>query len=272
LAFTGHWLLITDYWPLITDNWALATDHRSLKTEDAMKTGQDILTVARPHAEANDTYVFGALTPVNHTGPGPWDCSKFVSAMVYQGGGVIYGCEDNAADPGRCYGGTVYWERDVLAKGIMISPALAAAIPGAAVLRFVQGDAEHHIVLSDGKGGTIEANCTRLGTIFSTLHGRRWSTGILVPGVDYGPRPQSLPLAPPAGGVWRLGPSLMRGKEVFDIQCRLKNLGYLPTGKTDWVYGPETAAAVADFQKGHGVLVVDGECGPATLAALEIQV
>lgn len=238
-----------------------------------MKTGQDILNAARPHAEANDPYIFGALTPVGFKGPGPWDCSKFVSAMVYQGAGIIYGCDNDRADPLHCYGGTVYWERDAHLKGSMIPVVQAAAIPGAAVLRFTAGEPDHHIVISDGKGGTIEAACTRLGTIFSTLHGRRWSTGILVPGVDYGPLPKwadTVPLASP-GAVYRLISPYMRGEAVFKVQCRLEDLGYFLPVQTDWVYGPETAAAVADFQRGHGGLVVDGECGPATLAALEIK-
>jgi hypothetical protein len=155
----------------------------------------------------------------------------------------------------------------------MITPEQAAAIPGAAVLRFTSGDADHHIVLSDGHGGSIEANCTRRGTIFSTLHGRRWSSGILVPGVDYGistgKMPVPLEIQPPAGVVYRVTyPALMRGEAIFKIQCRLKDLGYLPDGPTDWIYGPKTAAAVLEFQEGHGGLVADGECGPLTLKAL----
>ncbi len=71
--------------------------------------------------------------------------------------------------------------------------------------------------------------------------------------------------------VYRLTSPRMRGSMVFAIQCRLNHLGYLPKGPFDWVYGPGTAAAVAEFQKAHGALVVDGEVGPLTLAALEIK-
>ena len=59
--------------------------------------------------------------------------------------------------------------------------------------------------------------------------------------------------------VYRLTSPRMRGSMVFAIQCRLNHLGYLPKGPFDWVYGPGTAAAVAEFQKAHGALVVDGE-------------
>jgi|GEM_PF-983142 hypothetical protein len=87
------------------------------------------------------------------------------------------------------------------------------------------------------------------------------------PAQDYDPYASLFGSPLQAQAVYRLG---SKGEAVFKIQCRLKNLGYFPTGRTDWIYGPETAEAVAAFQRGHGGLVVDGECGPATLAALEI--
>ncbi len=98
-------------------------------------------------------------------------------------------------------------------------------------------------------------------------------SGDWYPGQDYDPfGPQAgtpaPPGAPPAPTVYRPG---MRGEAVFKIQCRLQNLGYLPDGQTDWVYGPKTAAAVAEFQKGQG-LNADGIVGPLTLKALEIQI
>ena len=226
--------------------------------------------MARPHAAANDPYFFGAMKPVaDFASHKPSDCSKFASCCVYGATGIIYGCDNNRAEPLHAYGGTIYWHRDALALGIMIAVEQAAAIPGAAVLRFVEGEPCHHIVLSDGQGGTIEAASTRLGVICDTLHGRRWSTGILVPGVDYGPLPAVLPVQPPAGVVYRLTAPLMRGQKVFEIQCRLNHLGYLADDQTDWVYGPKTAAAVLNFQRAHG-LVADGEVGPRTLAALTL--
>ena len=60
---------------------------------------------------------------------------------------------------------------------------------------------------------------------------------------------------------------LMRGDDVLAVQARLSALGYAP-GPIDGGYGPTTAAAVKDFQAGHG-LTVDGKVGPQTLAALE---
>lgn len=79
--------------------------------------------------------------------------------------------------------------------------------------------------------------------------------------------PQAGTPAPPV--VYRLTSPTMRGEAVFKIQCRLNHLGYLRSDQTDWIYGPKTAAAVQDFQKGHG-LVADGAAGPLTLAALGV--
>ncbi len=69
--------------------------------------------------------------------------------------------------------------------------------------------------------------------------------------------------------VYRLTSPMMRGEPVFKIQCRLNHLGYLAGDQTDWVYGPKTAAAVADFQRDHG-LTADGIAGPLTAAKMGI--
>ena len=60
---------------------------------------------------------------------------------------------------------------------------------------------------------------------------------------------------------------VMRGEDVLAVQTRLAALGYAP-GPIDGGYGPTTAAAVKDFQAGHG-LEADGKVGPQTFAALE---
>jgi N-acetylmuramoyl-L-alanine amidase len=57
-----------------------------------------------------------------------------------------------------------------------------------------------------------------------------------------------------------------RGREVRNIQSRLKDWGYY-TGAVDGIYGSKTVAAVKKFQKKHN-LRVDGIAGPATLSAI----
>jgi N-acetylmuramoyl-L-alanine amidase len=60
---------------------------------------------------------------------------------------------------------------------------------------------------------------------------------------------------------------MMRGDDVADLQRRLGALGF-DAGKIDGLYGPDTASAVADFQRNAG-LTVDGIFGPDELRALE---
>lgn len=57
-----------------------------------------------------------------------------------------------------------------------------------------------------------------------------------------------------------------RGTEVRNIQTRLKSWGYY-SYSVDGIYGWRTAEAVKKFQRKHG-LMVDGICGPATLAKI----
>lgn len=56
------------------------------------------------------------------------------------------------------------------------------------------------------------------------------------------------------------------GSEVRNIQSRLKSWGYY-SYTVDGIYGSRTEKAVRWFQSKHG-LVIDGICGPATLAKI----
>ncbi|MDQ1395286.1 MAG: N-acetylmuramoyl-L-alanine amidase [Acidimicrobiaceae bacterium] len=60
---------------------------------------------------------------------------------------------------------------------------------------------------------------------------------------------------------------MLRGDDVATLQRRLSALGF-DTGRVDGIFGPQTARAVADFQRNVG-LTVDGTCGRDTLAALQ---
>ena len=63
-------------------------------------------------------------------------------------------------------------------------------------------------------------------------------------------------------------PTGREGPEVADVQKALLALGYkLPTHGVDGIRGPETVAAVKEFQQANN-LTVDGDPGPDTIAAL----
>jgi hypothetical protein len=231
-----------------------------------MVTGADILQKAK--TRLGDSYVFGALTPVGAPDPRVFDCSKLASWAVYQAARLIYGADRDSGNPLEVYGGTVYWNRDARSLGNIISLDAAAATPGAALLRLATASRCGHIVISDGLGGTVEAHSTAAGVIASTLHGRRWDLGILVPGIKY-QAAQPIPVKPPAAPIYRLTLPFMSGPEIVRLQEALnKWLGPQGFLVADGVYGPRTERAVAAFQRSQGSLAPDGEAGPATLKAL----
>jgi N-acetylmuramoyl-L-alanine amidase len=59
---------------------------------------------------------------------------------------------------------------------------------------------------------------------------------------------------------------MLRGDDVATLQRHLGSLGF-DAGRVDGIFGPQTHAALVDFQRNAG-LTVDGICGPATLQAL----
>ncbi|MFI5041888.1 MAG: peptidoglycan-binding protein, partial [Acidimicrobiales bacterium] len=60
---------------------------------------------------------------------------------------------------------------------------------------------------------------------------------------------------------------MMRGDDIADLQRRLGALGF-DAGKVDGIFGPDTAQALAEFQRNAG-LSVDGVFGPAEMLVLE---
>ena len=60
---------------------------------------------------------------------------------------------------------------------------------------------------------------------------------------------------------------MTRGDDVADLQLRLGNLGF-DAGWLDGIFGPDTEAAVRDFQHNQG-LSADGTVGRTTVAALD---
>lgn len=60
----------------------------------------------------------------------------------------------------------------------------------------------------------------------------------------------------------------LRGDDVAELQSALGRLGF-DCGRVDGILGPDTSAAVADFQRNCG-LPTDSVCGPDTVRALGV--
>jgi hypothetical protein len=173
---------------------------------------------------------------------GPWDCAEFVSWMVFQVPGILYGCDRDFGDPATADAFTGFWERDAKSLGGIISIEQAACTPGAALLRFPQAGATGHIVISDGKGGTVEAHSSADGVTELAVNNRHWDTGVIVTGIRY-TQCTSVAVRPPEAAIFRLTTPPMRGDKVLAIQQALKLTGFDP-GSLDGEVGPKTAAAL----------------------------
>jgi Putative peptidoglycan binding domain len=230
------------------------------------KTGNDIIDLARGHI--GESYVLGARAPMSNSGwKGPWDCAEFSSWCLYHVTGILFGVEPRN-DPILADAYTGYWAQQAKEAGAIIPLDQAASVAGAFVLREPATGRTGHIVISDGKGGTIEAHSSNQGVIASILGGRRWDYGIMVPGIRYFSAIIPVEVAPPPAGILRLTNPMMRSEEVQKLQKILAKKGFNP-GAIDGVFGPQTEAALADFQEQQGLLV-DGELGPVSRMALGI--
>jgi hypothetical protein len=230
-----------------------------------VRAGHPVIEVAEKHL--GETYVLGARTPMADAGwHGPWDCAEFASWCVFRATGVLYGTQPR--EPVRADAYTGYWADQALADAANVDIALAARTPGALLLRVPAAGRIGHIAISDGLGGTIEAHSKARGVCRDIVDGRRWSFGVLVPGVTYFANDAPVEVTPPPAGLLRVTEPLTRGPRVRAVQKALREQSYHP-GPLDGVYGPQTASAVRDFQAAHG-LVADGEVGPLTAKALGV--
>jgi N-acetylmuramoyl-L-alanine amidase len=231
-----------------------------------MATAKQLLTLARKHL--GEAYVLGALAPKgNSQWRGPWDCAEFASWCVYQASGQVFGCRPRGGNPDTVDAYTGYWAEDAIITGQEVAVGLAAATPGAFLLRR-PGGAIGHVAISAGDGKTIEAHSTKRGVIEGGAAGRRWDTGVLVPGIQV--ELPDAPLPVPAGGiVIRLKDPHMTGRLVREVQKALGAAGF-NVGGVDGAFGPQTAAAVRGFQLRKG-LAVDGEVGALTAKALGVS-
>lgn len=243
----------------------LPADNRP-EAPPGQKTGAGLLKRAREHI--GEEYLNILVPKDDPTWHGPWDCAEFMSWLVYQEAGIIYGCTDDEAPPSEADAYTGAWKRDAKRLGRLVSVDEAAATVGAIVLRYPPGPGSMgHIALCDGQGGTVEAKGRRYGVVADTIHGRNWDTGVLVPGITYDSGHAIKVIAPEL--VYEPGAANMNKAIVVNIQEALVAKGFNP-GTIDGDYGPNTQAAVAAFQEAEG-LVVDGAVGPETAAALGVS-
>ena len=233
----------------------------------SLGSGEQIVEIARRHR--GETYVLGAFVPKDNANwKGPWDCAEFASWVNFQATGKLYGCKRDFGDPATADAYTGYWERDATDVGQVVSVDQAARTAGAIVLRVPATGAFGHIVISDGLGGTVEAHSPSDGVIEAKLANRRWTTGILIPGVRY-TEGAGVAVAAPSSTIFRLMLPTMSGDGVREIQQKLLTLGFDP-GVPDGEFGPHTQAAVVAFQLSRG-LTPDGEVGTTTAASLGLH-
>jgi peptidoglycan hydrolase-like protein with peptidoglycan-binding domain len=228
-------------------------------------TGAGLLRRAREHI--GEKYVNRLVPKDDPDWKGPWDCAEFMSWLVYQEAKALYGCLDDDAKPSKAEAYTGAWKTDVEKKGIRVSVDEAAATVGGILLRYPPAPgAMGHIAVCDGEGGTVEAKGKKFGVVEDSVHGRRWDTGVLIPGISYS-RDDGIEVRAPAS-IYRRNAPNMDEAVIVRIQQALAAKGFSPGG-IDGEFGPATEAAVLDFQRSKG-LVEDGEVGADTAAELGI--
>lgn len=233
----------------------------------APKTGASL--VARARRLIGAAYAHDLVPKDDADWKGPFDCAEFLTWLVYQETGVLIGCVDNQAPPAKAEAYTGAWRADMERLGLRVSVEEAAGTEGGILLRFPPDDQKMgHIVLCDGRGGTVEAKGARYGVVSDTVHGRAWDAGILLKGVITFAPSTPLPIQP-AQLLYRVGTPNMDKSVVIAIQAAVLAKGFNP-GVIDGDFGTDTAKAVSAFQKVEG-LTVDGIVGPETAAALGIS-
>lgn len=235
-----------------------------------MKTGNELITGAKKYLGL--PYVLGAKVPKDAANyNGALDCAELCGKVIYDVTDKLYGCDtDDVLKAHIADAYTGYFDRDAHLKGTMISIEDAARIAGALLLRVPTGNANGHIVFSQGTGDTVEARGSKYGTVEYKISGRDWDYGILLPFVDYSYNAH-VTVEKPFGKLIKLVFPFLIDAAVGVIQAVLQKKG-LYLGAIDNEYGPKTQAAVVKFQKQAG-LTPDGQLisGGDTAKALNIK-
>lgn len=249
-----------------TNGPVISPDKRQVSSVGSAATGEAIVELAK--TRIGEKYVNVLVPKDDRNWHGPWDCAEFASWLVYQVAGVIYGCTNDSDPPHVADAYTGAWQSDAKTKGKMVSISEATGTPGAFLLRYPPAPGEMgHIVVSDGQGGTVEAAGSATGVVAGKVSGRRWDTGVLVPGIDYTAGSHIAVSGPTV--LYAVDQPNMDPAKITAIQNALVGKGFSP-GDVDGEYGQNTALAVVAFQQSQG-LVADGEVGTETAAALGVS-
>lgn len=225
-----------------------------------MGTGHDVIRRARQIDQSGAYYLWGGKT-----GRG-LDCSGFTRRTVVEVGG-----------DSRMPHGSVAQRDYARRKGLLIPVKDALGIVGAGLFRAAGGGQINHIVDTIGDGrSTYEANSKRTGVGIFSAAGRRWTNGILWPGIDY-------PVRDTNGGgptvdlrvllfgirvaktrTYRRG---HRHPDIKFIQAKINEIQPSRRLVVDGAFGDLTHKAVVDFQRFFR-LGVDGVVGRRTWDAL----
>ena len=141
--------------------------------------GQQLLNLASQHF--GEKYLLGTLVPKNsHGWHGPWDFAEFLSWVVQQTSGKLYGCYNDLGNPAIADTYAGYWKNNSENLGNIITIEQAIRTPDAAILRVAGICLIGDIVFSDGNGRTIEAHSHLASVIKGVVNERPWDYGILV--------------------------------------------------------------------------------------------
>lgn len=91
------------------------TPLRAPKSKRKGPTGAGLFGLARKHI--GEEYRNINVPKDDPNWKGPWDCAEFMSWLVYQEAGFLYGCIDNSHDPSLVEAYTGAWKRDLKKLG-----------------------------------------------------------------------------------------------------------------------------------------------------------
>jgi hypothetical protein len=191
-----------------------------------MTDGERMLKLAE--SSIGEKYVNVCVPKNNNNWHGPWDCAEFMSWLVYQIGGFLSGCVNDGGDPASVEAYTGAWQTDSKTLGKRVPTAKAASTVGAILLRYPPAPgAMGHIVVSDGKGGTVEAMSRAYGVRRGKVSGRVWNTGVFLPDFSYGDSDVAVTIDEPGGDLCRRA-SRDETIRCQDHQARAQRLRYRP--------------------------------------------